>query len=146
MLIPSTPWNDQWSLLFLVNQSKSKTFIDLKITRKPVQTVRACLHKGGGPQVGEVTCGGLPHLSCKRDHIKTRDCMDRRVTPPNRVTSPTWDPPPPCKQALSLPNNSGWAYLNDISPHSIHAWDKDKRLRRHSQKLIKSTKNGVTGP
>ena len=25
--------------------------------------------------------------------------MDRRVTPPNRVTSPTWDPPPPCKQA-----------------------------------------------
>ena len=26
--------------------------------------------------------------------------MDRRVTPPKRVTSPTWDPPPPCKQAL----------------------------------------------
>ena len=26
--------------------------------------------------------------------------MDRRVTPPNRVTSPTWGPPPPCKQAL----------------------------------------------
>ena len=24
---------------------------------------RACLHEGGGPQVGEVTCGGLPHLS-----------------------------------------------------------------------------------
>ena len=28
--------------------------------------------------------------------------MDRRVTPPMRVTSPTWGPPPPCKQALSL--------------------------------------------
>ena len=27
--------------------------------------------------------------------------MDRRVTPPKRVTSPTWGPPPPCKQALS---------------------------------------------
>ena len=26
--------------------------------------------------------------------------MDRRVTPPTRVTSPTWGPPPPCKQAL----------------------------------------------
>ena len=27
--------------------------------------------------------------------------MDRRVTPPERITSPTWGPPPPCKQALS---------------------------------------------
>ena len=25
--------------------------------------------------------------------------MERRVTPPRRVTSPTWGPPPPCKQA-----------------------------------------------
>ena len=77
-------------------------------------TLRACFHGGGGPQVGEVTClGGLtllsiqsliwsPHLSCKRDQIKIRDYMDRRVTPPMRVTSPTWGPQPPCKQALSL--------------------------------------------
>ena len=43
---------------------------------------------------------GWPHLSCKRDQIKMRDYMDRRVTPPKRVTSPTWGPPPPCKQAL----------------------------------------------
>ena len=28
--------------------------------------------------------------------------MDRRVTPAKRVTSPTWDPPPPCKQALKI--------------------------------------------
>ena len=27
--------------------------------------------------------------------------MDRRVTPPKRGSSPTWGPPPPCKQALS---------------------------------------------
>ena len=27
----------------------------------------------GDPQVGEVTCGGSPHLSCKRDEIKMRD-------------------------------------------------------------------------
>ena len=28
--------------------------------------------------------------------------MDRRVTPPKRVTSPTWGPPPPCKQTLRI--------------------------------------------
>ena len=44
--------------------------------------------------------GKLPHLSCKHDQIKMRDYMERRVTPPRRVTSPTWGPPPPCKQAL----------------------------------------------
>ena len=66
------------------------------------------LHEGGGPQVGEVTCGGLPHLTCKRDHIKMRDCMDRRVTPPTRVTSPTWGPPPSCKQALIPQAKISW--------------------------------------
>ena len=29
-----------------------------------------------------------------------RDCMDNRVTPPERVTSPTWSPAPPCNQPL----------------------------------------------
>ena len=38
------------------------------------------MEEGGGPQIGEVTCGGSPHLSCKRDQIKMRDFMDRRVT------------------------------------------------------------------
>ena len=28
--------------------------------------------------------------------------MERWVTRPKRVTSPTWGPPPPCKQALNL--------------------------------------------
>ena len=63
-------------------------------------TLRACLHGGGWPQVGKVKYGGSPHLSCKRDQIKMRDYMDKRVTPPKRVTSPTWGHPPPCKQAL----------------------------------------------
>ena len=27
--------------------------------------------------------------------------MDRRVTPPRRVTSVTWGPTPPCKKALN---------------------------------------------
>ena len=30
--------------------------------------------------------------------------MDSRVIPPKRVTSPTWGPPPPCKQALGKKN------------------------------------------
>ena len=72
------------------------------ITVSDEDIFRACLHEGGGPQVGEVTRGGLPHLTCKRDHIKMRDYMDRRVTPPKRVTSLIWGTPPPCKQALTL--------------------------------------------
>ena len=40
-------------------------------------------------------------LSHKRDHIKMRDYMDKWVTPPRRVTSLTWGPPSPCKQALN---------------------------------------------
>ena len=57
---------------------------------------RACLHGSGGPQIGEVTCGGSPHPGCKHDQIKVRDYMDRRVT------WPTWGRPPPCKQAFTL--------------------------------------------
>ena len=68
--------------------------------------VMAFLRGGGKPQVGEVTCGGSLHLSCKRDQIETRDYMDRRVTLPKRVTSPTWGPPPPCQQALRYKNKS----------------------------------------
>ena len=52
-------------------------------------SVRACLHGDVGPQVGEVTCGRSPHPSCKRDRIKMRDFMNRWVTPPKQVTSPT---------------------------------------------------------
>ena len=29
--------------------------------------------------------------------------MDRPVTPPKQVTSPTWGPPLPCRQALNEP-------------------------------------------
>ena len=61
---------------------------------------RACLHGGGGRQIGEVKCGGSPHLSCEPDQINMIDYMDRWVTPPKRVTSPIWGPPPPCKQAF----------------------------------------------
>ena len=52
-------------------------------------------------QVRLLSCSGSPHLLCKRDQIKMRDYTDRPVTPPKRVTSPTWGPPPLCKQALN---------------------------------------------
>ena len=31
--------------------------------------IRACLHVGGRPQIGEITCRGSPELPCKRDQI-----------------------------------------------------------------------------
>ena len=56
-------------------------FLLLFIKQNPFTLLlRACLHEGGGPQVGEVTRAKLPHLTCKRDHIKIRDYMDKRVT------------------------------------------------------------------
>ena len=51
--------------------------------------------------MGEVKCGGSLDLSGKRDQIKMRDYMVRWITPPKRVTSRTWGPTPPCKQALN---------------------------------------------
>ena len=44
--------------------------------------------------------GGSPLLSRKRNQIKMRGYIDRRVTTAKRVTSLTWGSPPPCKQAL----------------------------------------------
>ena len=85
--------------------------------------IGACLHGGGGPQKGEVTCGWSPHLSCKRDQIKTCDYMDRRVTPPKRVTSPSWGSPPPYR--FSVHHNqlnpsdftlNQWYYCTKIHP------------------------------
>ena len=95
--------------------------------------LRACLHEGGGPQVGKVTCGGLPHLTCKRDHIKMRDYMDRWVTPPKRVTSPTWGPSPPCKHR---PLNTGDFSTGQSTGH--HDTDKQTALKvSPSSNLVK---------
>ena len=72
-----------------------------RICDQLVANFEPCFTEGGGPQVGEVTCNGLPHQTCKRDHIKMRDKMERRVTPPKRVKSPIWGTLPPCKQTLN---------------------------------------------
>ena len=78
-----------------IHHSKIYKRTSVQLTRP-----RACLHGGGGHKIGDVTCGGSPHLSCKRDQIKMRDYMDRRVISPRWVTSPTRGPLSPCKQAL----------------------------------------------
>ena len=69
--------------------------------------LRACLHEDGGLQIGKVTCGRSPHLSRKCDQMKMRDYMDRQVMPLLQVTSPSWGPPTPCKQALIVSIGGG---------------------------------------
>ena len=88
------------------------------------------------PQVVEVTCGGLPHLKCKRDHIKMRDCMDRRVTPPKRVTTPTWGPPPPCKQALNQFESLFYRCTNQESVNKLCITDHDSLTRFLKTKTV----------
>ena len=64
---------------------------------------RACLHGDGGPQVGEVTrLGGVTRFSIQSliSHLIWSRLHDRWGDPPY-FTSPTWGPPPPCKQALN---------------------------------------------
>ena len=55
----------------------------------------------------------MRRVTCKRDQIKMREYLDRLVTPPKRVTSPTCGPLPPCKQALTIviPKQGSWVSL-----------------------------------
>ena len=75
----------------------------------------------GLPYVADrATClGGSPHLPCKRDQNKIRNNMDRSVTPPRRVTSPSWGPPPPRKQALSVYSEND--NFGDVRPEGKHS-------------------------
>ena len=47
--------------------------------------IKGLLHGGGRPHIGEVTCGGSPYLSGKRDQVIIRDYTDRGVTSPGYV-------------------------------------------------------------
>ena len=65
--------------------------------------LRAGLHGGGGPQVGEVNrFGRVNRLSIKSLILILLRLHDRWGDPPH-VTTPIWGPPPPCKQALKRP-------------------------------------------
>ena len=46
-----------------------------------------------------------------------RHYMDRRFTPPKRVTTPTWGPPPPRKQALKFKTLKPVPYLAAFQRH-----------------------------
>ena len=95
---------------------------------------------GGGPQTSEVKYGGSPYLSCKHNQSRMRDYMDRRVTPPKRVTSPTWGLPPPCKQALSLVSrstiadimwkDSGWSAGSRVIAGNLFSYRWTKEMNK----------------
>ena len=90
--------------MILGNLPSALNWIDIDMQSFSVTSnmhLRACLHGGWEWQIGEVTCSGSPHLLYKHDQIKMRDYTDRWVTPPKRVASPTWSPPPLSKQALN---------------------------------------------
>ena len=90
-----------------------------------------CLHRGGGPQIGEVTCSGSPHLSGKRDQIKMRDYMDRQVT------SPLWGPTPSCKQGLNHWENT-WKKKNScMTGAPVHHNALPARLIRWNDHVAK---------
>ena len=128
----------------------------LKGAPAPLYLIRACLHGGGRPQVGEVKFGGSPHLSWKkRDQIKMRDYMDMRVTSPKRATSPIWGPPPPCKQALRpnrgpkgqkklfcIPVRIFWSVLRYVFKHWARCWREILCFRRGTPPRAKSASSG----
>ena len=53
-----------------------------------------------------------------------RDYTNRWITPPKRVTSPTWGPPPPCKQAVRVVNTQGGKLLVTTALNSIDNFNK----------------------
>ena len=70
--------------------------------------LKACLHGGGGPQVGEVTrLGGVTRLSIQSLILMWSRLHVRWDNLPH-VTSPTWGPPASCKQALK----EAWSHQN----------------------------------
>ena len=64
------------------------------------------------------------------DQIKMRDYMDRRVTPPKRVTSPTWGPSLTCKQALKLSGKKrlGFVVVVVVVVFSKNPGDQNARM------------------
>ena len=92
-----------------------------------------CLPGVGEPQVGEGTrfiliWSRFHDRWC--NHIRSGDYMNRRVTPPKRVTLLTLGPPPPWKQALNSaqPSVSRFGYAWLCSRTLLH-WRSSGYLR-----------------
>ena len=62
--------------------------------------------------------------------------MDRRVTPPKRVTTPTWGPPPPCKQALNQFESLFYRCTNQESVNKLCITDHDSLTRFLKTKTV----------
>ena len=60
--------------------------------------------------------------------------MDKRVTPPKRVTSPTWGTPPPCKQALTrfITGSKGDVFVFRTSKPVENLWKNGLFWSRYS--------------
>ena len=110
LLQPSVLWLSVVSLIMMQSHRQSEFCANSDVSRigpplgglpRPTMNIWPPLRGLPGLADRATRVGGSRYLSCKRDQIKMRDYTDRRVTPPKRVTSPTWGPPPPCKQALS---------------------------------------------
>ena len=69
--------------------------------------------------------------------------MNRRVTSPERVTSPTWGPPPPCKQALNLSTTVTLA--TEESGRCREVLNKSQSFVRREKKCGRYRKVGVGG-
>ena len=72
--------------------------------------LRACLHGGGGPQVGEVTRQSIYSL------ISILSLLHDRWGEPPHFTSPIWGPQPPCKRALKGMSQYNSSLTNKTSP------------------------------
>ena len=75
-----------------------------------------------GPQIGEVTCGGSPLLSCKRDQIKMRDYMERGFPHLSRLPHLPEVPRLHVNRPLDWQNNNsvGESSFLHISSPSLH--------------------------
>ena len=85
-------------------------------------TIRAFLHGGGGPSVGGVTRLSIQSLILmwSRLHVRWGN--------PPHVTSPTWGPPPSCKQALNRFHSRGQHLCKFY-------WNKRNRLHKKRVQL-----------
>ena len=103
--------------------------------------LRACLHRGGGPQIGEVTGGGSPHLSCKRDQSTVKwDIIWTGGLPHPSGLPHLPGPPPPCKQALRVKTGqqqlSREEWRNLVEPQCATLHEEDEWLRLVSNVML----------
>ena len=110
--------------------------IDCNITPAVRRRFRACLQGAGGPQIGGVTCGGSPHLSCKRDQIKMRDYVDRRVTHQRGLPQLHGVPHLHVNRTLVFKLNPGPSQQGVNSTHLWQASRAKSRSARNASNLI----------